>query len=371
MLLTGAIMKELLPQESRNKYFPMYWYSVLVLCLPFFSTYALLLHPEDQVYIINFVLSTFLFAVFMNAGGFVVLTVVGVGMGLGLYLLMQRAGHAEYFSGKHLSVITAVIYSMFGMVAAILAKQLQVIESLKMHLIGGAIAHEVRSPLVSTQAGIELIGILMQNAIQDSKGAKKGIFLSEETSNEIKNMLDAMKTVSKSGLSIVDMLLAKLRGQEQAYDIGRYRMAKCIKGVLLDYQFDKRARQRISFREENDFEFEGSWQFVKHTLLNILNNALKYAGGNATIEIWIEDNRVYIRDNGKGISPDKLPYIFDALYTQEKGGTGIGLAFCREVMENLDGTITCQSEEGKYTEFVLTFPKIETMHALEGETSYA
>jgi two-component system CAI-1 autoinducer sensor kinase/phosphatase CqsS len=68
-------------------------------------------------------------------------------------------------------------------------------------------------------------------------------------------------------------------------------------------------------------------------------------------------NTLYFKDNGLGIPKDKLSSIFDNFMTHgKKEGTGLGLAFCKRVMTALGGDVTCQSEFGQWTQFVLTFP---------------
>ncbi|MBA8667975.1 HAMP domain-containing histidine kinase [Holosporaceae bacterium 'Namur'] len=66
--------------------------------------------------------------------------------------------------------------------------------------------------------------------------------------------------------------------------------------------------------------------------------------------------------------PDKqeepLPYIFDKFYSKSKSGTGIGLAFCKMIMQDMGGYIECKSRVGKYTEFILTFPKAKKIRKL-------
>ena len=64
-----------------------------------------------------------------------------------------------------------------------------------------------------------------------------------------------------------------------------------------------------------------------------------------------------------GIASHVLPHIFTRFYTSSTEaddasvGTGIGLAFCRDVMRVMGGSIDCTSIEYMYTEFVLTFPR--------------
>jgi signal transduction histidine kinase len=51
----------------------------------------------------------------------------------------------------------------------------------------------------------------------------------------------------------------------------------------------------------------------------------KYANKDATIEIRLEGNKLYFKDNGIGIPSEKLPHIFDKFHTTSRTGTGIGL----------------------------------------------
>ncbi|MCF8217331.1 MAG: response regulator [Chlorobium sp.] len=70
-------------------------------------------------------------------------------------------------------------------------------------------------------------------------------------------------------------------------------------------------------------------------------------------------NSVKIRDTGPGISRENLSRLFDPYFTaSKKGGTGLGLSYCKRVMHAFDGDIVCLSTEGKYTEFILTFPVV-------------
>ena len=80
------------------------------------------------------------------------------------------------------------------------------------------------------------------------------------------------------------------------------------------------------------------------------------------ITIWTKKNGKYnelhFRDTGKGISKDVLPKLFTLFFTTSENGAGLGLAFCKMVMISFGGNISCDSQEGAYTEFVLKFPKI-------------
>jgi PAS domain S-box-containing protein len=102
---------------------------------------------------------------------------------------------------------------------------------------------------------------------------------------------------------------------------------------------------------------------------NILNNAAKYTspGGRLTLSVTVDDERVHVavRDNGVGIAPDILPYIFD-LFTQaertpdrSQGGLGIGLALVKSLVSLHGGTVHASSDGlGQGSEFCICLPRL-------------
>ena len=71
--------------------------------------------------------------------------------------------------------------------------------------------------------------------------------------------------------------------------------------------------------------------------------------------------KIVIADNGKGISSDNLPHIFERLYqcdhSRSAKGNGLGLAIAKELVAVHKGTITADSTPGKGTEFIISLPK--------------
>ncbi|MBI4637738.1 MAG: PAS domain S-box protein [Candidatus Rokubacteria bacterium] len=102
---------------------------------------------------------------------------------------------------------------------------------------------------------------------------------------------------------------------------------------------------------------------VQQVLMNLLLNAREAMDGPG--EIVIETDvpaeraqrvRLVVRDTGPGIPPEILSKIFDPFFTTKPHGTGLGLAISYGIVRDHQGTVDVQSEPGKGTTFVLTFP---------------
>lgn len=108
---------------------------------------------------------------------------------------------------------------------------------------------------------------------------------------------------------------------------------------------------------------------IQQVLLNMLINARQAmpGGGRVVLKLFhdAESDTVdlVIRDYGCGIPPDKLPHIFEPFFTTKsgpdasgKGGTGLGLSMCRDIIEAHRGRIRVESTVGRGTAFTLKLP---------------
>lgn len=99
---------------------------------------------------------------------------------------------------------------------------------------------------------------------------------------------------------------------------------------------------------------------VLQVLLNLLGNANRHTdAGKITLSAAAKENHlaVTVADDGEGIAPDMLPYVFDREVSQ--GGTGIGLTLCKEMIEAQRGTIEIRSEMNRGTAVTFTLPLSE------------
>ena len=100
---------------------------------------------------------------------------------------------------------------------------------------------------------------------------------------------------------------------------------------------------------------------LREIMLNLLVNAREAAGRDGQVTVSCQASRNYmiefrIKDSGAGVPKDQREQIFEAYFTTKEKGTGLGLAIVKQNTELYGGKIRMESELGKGTEFILTFP---------------
>jgi signal transduction histidine kinase len=147
-------------------------------------------------------------------------------------------------------------------------------------------------------------------------------------------------------------------------------LAKLIESSLVLLE-----REMMKYRIQIEAQFEAAppafvcGNEIQQVLLNLLTNARQAMprGGRILIRIAHDTAAdtvdLTVRDSGAGIPPDVLTRIFDRYFTTKsgpdasgKGGTGVGLAMCREIIESHQGKIRVESTVGVGTAFTLKLP---------------
>ena len=105
---------------------------------------------------------------------------------------------------------------------------------------------------------------------------------------------------------------------------------------------------------------------LRQVLTNLLDNAIRYTPDGGRIEVRAGKGRdgiaVSVRDNGQGIPRDHLPRVFERFYrvdpsrSREEGGTGLGLAMVKHLVEAHGGRVGAESERGEGTVITAVFP---------------
>ena len=169
--------------------------------------------------------------------------------------------------------------------------------------------------------------------------------------------------------SYVEQVLYYLRSQvpEKDYVIQEYSLRRITDRVISENKDSLIGNHVRILQETEDVCVLTDEKWLGFLVGQIFSNAVKYRKEeNPCIRLWSEEEygpvQLHIRDNGIGIPTEDLPRVFEKSFTGKNGrtgqtSTGIGLYLCRELAERLGHKIEIFSEEGEYTEVILSFEK--------------
>lgn len=196
-----------------------------------------------------------------------------------------------------------------------------------------------------------------------------------ELPNQAKEFVNDIHITSEHLLSLVNDFLdvSKLESGKMRLDRAPLDFRLVIKDalIMLDYQarFKKLALHTFIDPDVPDWVM-GDERAIKQIILNLMGNAIKFTEkGQVNLKINLIEKKlrfVYIQilveDTGMGISQDKLAMIFDHFeepdpgFSRRYGGTGLGLALCKNFVELMNGVIGVRSELGVGTQFYCQIP---------------
>jgi len=215
------------------------------------------------------------------------------------------------------------------------------------------VSHEMRSPLVVIRQYIESL-----KAIAGDRFDKDVSYIIERCSIRIQRLeeliehwLDLSKIENgtfvkkKEPLKLSDVIL---RSFEEMMPTCKER------GIILEAN-----------APENLFQIIGDEESLVRVFINIIGNAAKYTPDGGKISVSARNDEYYvivdISDTGVGIPQDKLPFIFEPFFRaggkeERHRGSGLGLTYCKKIMDSHGGEIGATSKEGEGTTIMLKFP---------------
>ena len=138
------------------------------------------------------------------------------------------------------------------------------------------------------------------------------------------------------------------------------------------FSFESLAKMRgikLDFENQlaDNYMVETDLKRFEKVINNLVSNAIKFSDNDNRIIMRVDCEAgsvsIQIQDFGKGIHPEDLPYVFDRFYQSSKtgghleGGTGIGLAYAREIVERFGGQLSVESDQGLGSTFTVSLPK--------------
>jgi signal transduction histidine kinase len=353
-----------------SKYLRVYWLFAILFTFPFFFTFMLLKNAGSQVWLISSLSGLFLLIMLVSWLQLVALLIIGISAAI---IAIHLSGDMIYLPNVVMEEMPIFIFTAIaGVVMNFTNEKINQGRLSTMRTAAFNIAHELRTPLLGIKSAATGLSQYLPPLIEGYKLAEEHKLVADsirkvhlDNMNQILNRLE--NEVNHSN-TIIDIFL--VNSYQTALPVGSFKnlsMVHCIRAALDRYPFaSAQEREQIIFEPSSDFHFQGLEILMIHVYFNLIKNALYALAASRSGQIIItlankeHFNQVYFRDNGTGIPENVRQHVFERFYSWDKDvtkfGTGLGLAFCKTVIENFGGKISCDSKYGEHTEFVLTFP---------------
>lgn len=229
--------------------------------------------------------------------------------------------------------------------------ELKELDKLKSELIA-VVSHELRTPLTSIKGYVELVLDGTMGAINDSQ--KKCLQVADDNIVRLRRLIESMLDLSKIERGELEMYREKVNLRSIVCDVIEYlKPLATEKNIKLN-------------KEVEDIAIEADKDRITQVLTNLIENAIKFSPANESILVSgvLEDEHIHLKvtDRGAGIPKKDMEKIFNRFYQvdsstkRKKGGSGLGLAVCKSIVEAHKGSIWVESELGKGSTFHIILP---------------
>jgi len=216
------------------------------------------------------------------------------------------------------------------------------------------LGHELRNPLAPIRGALHI----MQKTEPPNSQVKWAQEIIDRQVTRLTSLVDDLLDVSR-------IVYGKISLREIPLEITAV-IKQAVEGSL---PFIEGRQQNLSLHiPQESLWINGDPIRLEQVISNLLNNASKYSGNGAQIRLRVEATEkwvsVRVEDNGIGISPEAMPYIFD-LFAQAdhslartQGGLGIGLTVVKRLVEMHGGRVEAHSQgTGQGSEFIVHLPR--------------
>ena len=219
-------------------------------------------------------------------------------------------------------------------------------------------SHEFRTPLSTILSSTNLIQRYLTPEVLEK---------TDKHINRIKSSVRNLTQILEDFLSLSKLEEGKFDKEKKELDIVDL-INNCIEEVNV---FAKKDQKFVFEQQISNPIIISNAQSLRNVFINLLSNAVKYSfeGSNIYINLWQDEDVFYasVRDEGIGIPKEQKVYLFERFFRADNAiniqGTGLGLFIVRKYLDNLNGTIDFDSEEGVGTKFTISF-KNEATEAL-------
>ncbi|MDP3252951.1 MAG: HAMP domain-containing sensor histidine kinase [Hydrogenophaga sp.] len=270
---------------------------------------------------------------------------------------------AEFLSGSTHAIeqplantVVIVFASLMGLMLGFSSANLRRARLLNTLSTMGVMAHELRTPL----ATVNLMGDVLRNLVQHDVPEAKRKKL-DELATRLQNLVRSMNRQIDTQISNAQLM--RLPREQSAI-----MAAELVQEVVSQYPYrSSRERDCVQVHIQHDFCFLASRPLFAQVLTNLLKNALHALAaasnapspGDLRVDVGIHHGkgRIAVSDDGIGITHEQQQRIFEPFFSTQAGaGNGLGLTFCKNVVETAHGRLSVHSEPGLGAVFMIDLP---------------
>jgi len=229
-----------------------------------------------------------------------------------------------------------------------MARELQSVEMMRNDFIAN-VSHEFKTPLSSVNGYVMLLQDPDLPEDERQENIEK-IFLNIERLNDLTDNI---------------LRLSRLENQQYMDDPTPFALDEQLREavVMLEQKWSKKQLELDIELEE--VQYTGQQSLLLQVWLNLIGNAIKFTepGGKICVHLHTTSAsaEVTISDNGIGMDKETISHIFDKFYqgdtSRRSQGNGLGLAICREILNQCGGEISVYSDPGAGTVFTVKLPR--------------
>lgn len=214
------------------------------------------------------------------------------------------------------------------------------------------VSHELRTPLTAIKG---LIDPLHDGLIRDDEKRKEYYALILKETARLTRLINDLLELSR--------LQSTTQGFERKeFDLNPFLID--VKEKYLHIAQEKGIKLHLTLSDSFNL-YLGNEDRLDQVLTVLLDNAFKFTPRNGNVEIKLQSHPTHytliVQDDGEGIDPVDLPYIFDRFYTVDKArsakSTGLGLSIAKEILTHLGESIRVESTLQQGTSFIIKLNK--------------
>jgi signal transduction histidine kinase len=257
-----------------------------------------------------------------------------------------RLERGDYATRVHVSSLDEV-----GQLAAAfnrMSAELEDLERSRRDLVAN-VSHELKTPITAIRAHLENLADGVEEA--DPRTFQVMLAQTERLTRLVDQLLD----------------LSRLESGEVPFQREVVAVAPLVARVISEITIGRAISDvRLEANVRDEVAAEADPERIHQVLFNLVDNAVRFTppGGEIRITARQQDGRVQVRvaDTGVGIAAEHLPRVFERFYrvdasrSRDDGGTGIGLAIARSIVEGHGGRIVAESDPGHGSTFTFDLP---------------